>query len=381
MLFEEVTQHIDGRRVAVITNSTALTSDLRHIIDVLGSYDNLRLVAIWSVEHGLWNGIQNGGDPPHAHKRTGTPVRSIVSFERLPNREMLQDIDVVIYDILNAGVRWFGNIYNMVYAMQGCAEAGKPLVVLDRPNPINARVVAGKVLDSRFRSGIGLFPIPIRYGLTDGELALLINAEYHIGARLAVVPMRGYRRGMWYDQTGLPWVEPAPNLPTLDSLVAYPATCIFEGTNVSEGRGTTHPFECIGAPWIDAWDLADELNGRGLCGIYFRPTQFTPTFQKYATRVCQGVRLHVTDRESFDSVACAVHLIHAVWKLYGQHLTWRASGSNPDVYVTDILMGTDSVRKGVTSGMSPDDVTRGWDEEASQFAAMSRKYWLYERGE
>ena len=379
VLFEEITQLIDGRRVALITNNTAVTSDLRDIVEVFHDYENLQLTRIWSVEHGLYNGIQNGGDQPFNHRTSGTPVRSIVSFDRLPSKAMLDDVDVVFYDILNAGVRWFGNIYNMVYAMQGCAEAGKPIVVLDRPNPINARVTSGKVLDPRFKSGIGLFPIPMRYGMTDGELGLLINKEFGIGARLTVVPMRGYQRDMWYDETGLPWIEPAPNLPTLESLTVYPATCLFEGTNVSEGRGTTHPFEFIGAPWIDGWDLARNLNKRGLPGVYFKETEFSPTFQKYAARLCSGIRIHVQDRDEFEPIATGLHILHAINELYKDDLTWRSSSAKPDLYTSDIILGTNEIRKGILDGKDPDALMEGWGEEVEQFKDISRKYWLYER--
>jgi beta-N-acetylhexosaminidase len=261
----------------------------------------------------------------------------------------------------------------MAMAMEACAEYDVSFAVLDRPNPIGGLALEGNILSPEFRSFVGYFPIPIRHGLTMGELARLYRDFFHIRVRLNVVSMVGWRRDMWFDDTGLQWVMPSPNMPTLTTAIVYPGTCLFEGTNVSEGRGTTKPFEFIGAPWIHAPSLADELNGLSLADVEFRPVYFIPTFAKYKGQSCGGVQVHVLDRERFAPVRTALNMIDTVRHIYPYEFQWR--GGNRPFF--DLLMGTDQVRKQMSSDESADSIVNSWGDELLEFSENRRSYLLY----
>jgi uncharacterized protein YbbC (DUF1343 family) len=314
ILIEKHLDLIKGKKIGIVTNHTGILPDGRHIVDVLNEIEGVKIVALFGPEHGIRGEVPDGKSISHGvDAKTGIPVFSLYGDVKKPTEEMLKDIDVLIFDIQDVGARFYTYISTMSYCMEACAEMGKKFIVLDRPNPIRGVYVDGPILEPRFKSFVGLHPIPVAHGMTVGELAKMFNDEgwlkNAVKADLTVVKMENYSRRMWFDQTGLPWVKPSPNMMTLKTAIVYTATCFIEGTNVSEGRGTQHPFEWIGAPWIDGEKLAKELNNYKLPGVKFEPISFTPTDiekvtvdPKYEGEKCGGVYLNVYDREKFEPV-------------------------------------------------------------------------------
>ncbi len=308
-----------GKRVGLITNPTGITSDFQSSIDVLSKKTNL--VALFSPEHGVRASIQAGAHvDTYVDELTNITVYSLYGKSKKPSKEVMDNIDIMCIDIQDNGSRYYTFIYTMAYAMMACSEFNKEFVVFDRPNPINGVKVEGNHLDvEKYRSFVGYYDLPQRHGLTMGELAKLFNEEFKIGCKLHIIPMIGWMRKMDFEDTNLPWVLPTPNIPTIATAYAYNATCIFEGTNVSEGRGTTTPFELVGAPWLNAEKLADELNSYGLKGVYFRPQWYTPTFAKYQNELCGGVYLHITNRKTFDTMKTSWTMLHHIRTIYSEH--------------------------------------------------------------
>ena len=293
---------------------------------------------------------------------------------------MMRDVDTLLYDLQDVGTRVYTFIHTMAYCMEACAQFGKRMVVLDRPNPINGRQVEGNLLGDRFRSFVGLHPLPMRHGMTVGELALLFNREFGIGCDLTVVAMKGWKRAMWFDQTDLPWVMPSPNVPTLDSAIVYPGMVLVEGTRLSEGRGTTRPFEFVGAPYIGARRLAEELNSLDLPGIHFRPAYFQPTFQKWAGQTCGGVQLHVRQREIFEPYLTGVAVLVTIRKLHPEQFEWREP---PYEYELDrlpieILCGSRGIVDLIEGGASPEQIRDSWRSDVANFMKQREPYLLYE---
>ncbi len=367
-----------GRGVGLITNPTGVTHDLQSGVDVLFRHPDCRLVALFGPEHGLRGDAQAGAPvETTADPRTGLPVYSLYSVTRQPTPEMLRDVDLLIVDLQDGGVRFYTYLWTMAYAMQAATRQGIPILVLDRPTPLSGEILEGPILDPAFASFVGLYPIPIRPGMTIGELARLFNAEYGIGAELDVVRCQGWRRSLWFDQTGLPWVMPSPNLPTLDSLTVYPGTCLIEGTNVSEGRGTTRPFELIGAPWVDAYRLAEAMNALELPGVRFRPVYFTPTFSKYQGELCAGIQLHVCDRLALRPVAIGVHLIQVLRRLHPERFAWRPPWEPGGRWPIDLLAGSDALRRQIEADVPADEIIASWEPGLREFAARRQPYLLY----
>ncbi len=367
---------IAGHRVGLITNPTGVDCSLRSTVDLLHESEAIDLVALFGPEHGVRGAAQAGVTIQAAtDPRTGLPVHSLYGDTLHPTRDMLKGLGALIFDLQDVGVRYATYISTMAYTQAAAMAAGLPFVVLDRPNPITGTSVEGNVLDSAFASFVGVHPIPIRHGMTAGELACLFAAERG-GPEPVVVEMQSWRREQWFDETGLPWVQPSPNLPTLDSLTLYPGTCLIEGTNVSEGRGTTRPFELVGAPWLDPFQLADHLEGRQLPGVGFRATYFTPTFSKHAGQMCGGVQAHIIDRNALRPVELGMHLLHAIRSLNPDAFTWieRPDGGS----FVDLLLGSDRPRLDLTVGAGVDEVTAGWAEQAGAFAERRRPFLLYE---
>lgn len=375
VLLAERLDLVQGKRVGLITNPTGVRADLTGGIDALHAQAGVKLAALFGPEHGVrgqaqaGEAVQSGTDP-----RTGVPAYSLYGNVRQPTAEMLRGIDILLFDIQDVGARFYTYIWTMALAMQAAAKHGVPFVVLDRPNPIAGIAVEGPVLERRFESFVGMYPIPVRHGMTAGELARLFNAEYGIGAELTVVPAQGWRRELWFDQTGLPWIMPSPNMPALETATVYPGTCFVEGTSLSEGRGTTRPFELIGAPWIDPYTLADDLNARGLPGVRFRPVYFAPTFSKHAGQTCGGVQLHVIDRQAFRPVAAGVHLLDAARRRWRERFQWQQSGSS---FSIDRLAGTDALRLALDRGVPPGEIVASWEEGVRGFLQLRQKYLLY----
>jgi uncharacterized protein YbbC (DUF1343 family) len=382
ILIEKHLDLIKGKKIGIVTNHTGILPDGRHIVDVLNEIEGVKIVAFFGPEHGIRGEVPDGKSISHGvDAKTGIPVFSLYGEVKKPTEEMLKDIDVLIFDIQDVGARFYTYISTMSYCMEACAEMGKKFIVLDRPNPIRGVYVDGPILEPRFKSFVGLHPIPVAHGMTVGELAKMFNdegwLENAVKADLTVVKMENYSRRMWFDQTGLPWVKPSPNMMTLKTAIVYTATCFIEGTNVSEGRGTQHPFEWIGAPWIDGEKLAKELNHYKLPGVKFEPISFTPTDiekvtvdPKYEGEKCGGVYLNVYDREKFEPVKVGVYILYALKKLYPDKFKWRTAGQ-------DRLWGTDKVRLMIDEGKKPDEIIKTWEDDIKKFLSIRQKYLLY----
>lgn len=372
---ENVDSYMDvfkGKRVGLITNATGVDRQFASSADVLGA--RVKLVALFAPEHGLrGSAVAGAAISQEKDVKTGLPIYSLHGDVRKPTAAMLKNIDVLAFDIQDIGARSYTYIYTMAYAMQSAKEQDKTFVVFDRPNPIGGEKVEGGLLQSAYSSFIGLYPIPIRHGLTVGELAKLFNEEFGIGARLVVIPMSGWKRSMLQEDTGIPWVMTSPNIPTPDSALIYPGTGLFGGSNVSEGIGTTRPFELVGAPWLDGKKLADKMNAYKLPGVYFRPAYFTPQWGKYQGRLCNGVQIHLTDRRSFAPVAVGVYLIHAVRELGGSQFKWNMP-KEKERWMIDLYEGGTELRQGKGSASA---LLERWDQEAVEFQKRSARYRLY----
>ena len=386
-----------GRRVGLVTNPTAVDARLRSSAELLRAHPEVNLVALYGPEHGVRGDAQAGEYVPfYRDPHLGLPVFSLYGETQRPPADMLtridaymreydtrhdgktveprmlESIEVMVFDLQDVGTRVYTYVATMAYAMQAAAEAGIPFVVLDRPNPITGAALEGPVLRfPEYSSFIGLYPVPLRHGMTAGELARLFNARFlPRPADLTVVPMAGWRRGDWFEATGLPWVLPSPNLPSVDAAVVYPGQVMLEGTNLSEGRGTTRPFELCGAPWLDGYVLARDLNALDLPGVRFREAWFTPTFSKFAGQRCGGVQLHVRDREAFRPVLTTIALLAEVRRLGGDRLEFHA-----DYF--DRVLGQPSVREGLLAGVPAAVLAAEWAPELRAFAALRTEYLLY----
>jgi len=371
---------VRGLRVGLIANPTAVTADLRHASLAMKASRAFRLAALFGPEHGVWGDTQDLIEVDDTRDpATGLPVRSLYGPTRAPSAAMLEGLDALVFDVQDVGSRYYTFIYTMLHALEACAHHGRRLVVLDRPNPLGGEAVDGNVLDPAYRSFVGLHPLAARHGMTVGELALLFREERGLDVDLVVEPMTGWRRAMRFEDTGLPWVMPSPNMPTVDTAVVYPGGCLVEGTNLSEGRGTTRPFELVGAPWLDPWKLARDLSREGLPGVAFRPACFRPTFQKHAGALCGGVQVHVTERRSFGAFLAYLLLIHHARRQAPERFAWRRP---PYEYERvkrpfDVLCGTDRVRKAIEAGVSPRRLAPGWRRELSAFRRRRSKHLLY----
>jgi uncharacterized protein YbbC (DUF1343 family) len=342
LLLEHGHPQLAGLRCGLIANHTSIDGNLQSGIDLLHASSQIELAALFGPEHGVRGDAQAGAQVQNAvDQRTGLPVYSLYGDTERPTPEMLTGLDALIFDIQDLGVRYGTYLSTMVEAMHAAAENGVRFAVLDRPNPINGIAIEGPLVEDGFASFVGAHPVPIRHGMTLGELALLIAAERG-WPEPVVVPMEGWTRGIWFDQTALPWVQVSPNLPTLDSLTVYAGSCLFEGTNLSEGRGTTRPFEYVGAPWIDPFAFAGRMARAGLEGYAFRPASFTPTFSKHAGTVCGGLQIYVIDRESAQPVALGVELIRVAQELSGDAFEWRSNEQGAPFI--DLLYGSDRLR-------------------------------------
>ena len=340
----------------------------------------MRLTALFGPEHGIAADAQDLVEVGHSRDRaTGLPVYSLYGETRVPTQAMLEDVDAMVYDVQDVGSRYYTFVYTMLHVMEACAREKKRVVVLDRPNPLGGEVVDGNLLELEYLSFVGMHPLVVRHGMTTGELALLFREELGLDVDLRVVPMKGWRRPMHYEDTGLPWVLPSPNIPTVDTAFVYPGGCLIEGTNLSEGRGTTRPFELVGAPWLDAHALERALDAERLPGVRFRAAAFTPTFQKHQGVLCHGVQLHVHDRERFPAFLTYLLLIHHARRQDPKRFAWR---DPPYEYERvklpiDILAGSDRVRKAIEQGVSPKQLASGFRKDAAAFRRRRRKYLLY----
>ncbi len=364
----------EGKRVGLITNPTGVNSELESTIDIL--HRKVNLVRLFSPEHGVRGDIQAGETVEnYVDESTSLPVITLYGKNKKPSKEMLEDIDILAMDIQDVGSRLYTYLYTMSYCMQGCAQFGKTFVLFDRPNPIGGESVEGNMIQEGFTSFVGLHPITYRYGLTIGELAEFFNKEFHIQCDLKVIPMEGWTRSMFYEDTNLAWILPSPNMPTVDTAFVYNATCIFEGTNISEGRGTAKPFEFVGAPWLNAGRLAEVMNDLKLEGVAFRPAYFTPTFSKHLNELCRGIQLHVTNRRTFCAVKTGLHLLEEIKRMSGEKFQFLPAFSEKGKPMIDYNTGSDYIR---TQDFSAKEVYEQWKKEEEEFKHRKVKYHIYE---
>ncbi|MCG6920267.1 MAG: DUF1343 domain-containing protein [Acidobacteria bacterium] len=370
---------VRGLRVGLLANPASITSNLVHASLAIARLRGVRLVALFGPEHGITADAQDLVEVGHSRAATGLPVHSLYGETRVPTPEMLAGLDAVVVDLQDVGSRYYTYVYTLLHVLEACAREGKRVIVLDRPNPLGGVVVDGNVLGPDYRSFVGMHPLPVRHGLTVGELALMFRQELGLDVDLHVVRMRGWRRGMHFEDTALPWVLPSPNMPTPDTAFVYPGGCLLEGTNLSEGRGTTRPFELVGAPWLDGPALARALERERLDGVGIRPASFTPTFQKHAGRLCHGVQVHVLDRKSFSAFLTYLLLIHHARRQDPEQFAWREPPYEYELVKPpiDILAGTDRVRRTIDAGRSPRTLAPGWRKQQDVFRRRRKRFLLY----
>jgi uncharacterized protein YbbC (DUF1343 family) len=366
--------------VGLLVHPASINRQLAHASSLFHKSSKFALKAFFGPQHGIrgenqdnmieWQGFRD--------IRTGLPVYSLYSETRKPSLSMLADIDALAIDLQDVGSRYYTFVWTMDLCMQACAELGKSVVVLDRPNPVNGSIVEGNILLPAFASFVGLRPIPVRHGMTIAEMALYLKNEFYPSLDLHVIRMSGWKRSQWFDETGLPWVMPSPNMPAIETALVYPGICLLEGTTLSEGRGTTRPFEIFGAPFIDADMLAASLNELKLPGVQFRPLFFEPAFQKHAGKICGGAQIHILDRKKFKPFKTGVGALSTIRRLYPDEPIWK----NPpyeyerEKMPIDILAGTDRLRIMIDAGEALDSMEEWWQAECSAFSRQVRKQYL-----
>lgn len=369
------------QRVGVVSNPASVDADFRHIVRAVASDREMTLAAIFGPQHGYRADVQDnmietahGRDPSR-----DVPVYSLYSETREPTAEMLKGVDVLVIDLQDVGSRIYTFIYTMANCLRGARKHGVPVIVTDRPNPIGGDTIGGPMLVKGFESFVGQFPIPLQHGMTMGELARFFNDVFSIGADLSVVPMEHWRRAMHFDETGLPWIMPSPNIPTLETAVVYPGAVLFEGTNISEGRGTTRPFELIGAPWVDAESLAKKLATYDLPGVHFRPVVFEPTFQKHAKQACGGCQIHVLDRAEFLAVDSAIAVLVEMRAQKPGKFEWRPPPYEyeHEKLPFDILAGSSELRQQIEAGLPVRTISYSWAQEHERFNTTRAPFLLY----
>ena len=370
-----------GARVGLICNQASVDHSLNHAADLLRSEKGINLTALFGPQHGIRGEVQdNMVETEHTiDKATGVPVFSLYSETRDPTEEMLKDVDVLVFDLQDVGCRIYTFIYTLANCMRVAGRLGKKVIVCDRPNPISGDYIEGNILEASYASFVGQFPIATRHGMTVGELALMFEKQFGIACEVEVVPMLGWERADWLDDTDVPWVMPSPNMPTLDSATVFPGTVHLEGTQVSEGRGTTRPFEIIGAPYIDGDELTLYLRGMGLPGVFFRSCGFRPTFQKHAEEICGGVQIHVTDRRSFRPVITGIAIVKAIYELYPEDFRWK---DPPYEYVFDknpfdVVAGSGVLRGQIEDRASIDQIQESWLAPLDEFQGLRQNYLIY----
>jgi uncharacterized protein YbbC (DUF1343 family) len=372
---------LKGLRVGVLANPASIDQRFRHIADLLAQSGDCKLTAIFGPQHGYRSNLQdNMIESPHGKDpRRNVPIFSLYSETREPTPEMLSLIEVLVIDIQDVGARIYTFIYTMANCLRAAARAGIPVIVCDRPNPIGGVAVEGPTLEPGFESFVGQFRMPMRHGMTVAELALLFNDHFGIGAELETVPMQGWTREMYWDATDIPWVMPSPNMPTLDTAIVYPGTVLFEGTMMSEGRGTTRPFELIGAPWLDGEGFAARMNGVGLEGVHFRSVNFEPTFQKHAKVACGGCQIHVTDRNVFEPVKVGASLLREGLGSQPDAFKWREPPYEyeHDKMPIDILAGSPQLREQVEAQVPLSEIVVSWRPGEAEFDQIRKPYFLY----
>lgn len=374
---------VKGKKIGLLAHGASVTSTFKWVPQVFSEHDQVDLVQLFGPEHGVFGtaqdmeGVENCIEPI-----TGIPVASLYgrTVESLkPKENDLKTIDVLVCDLQDVGTRFYTYVYTMAFCLEACAKMNIPVIVLDRPNPLGGDRIEGNVLtDLSFRSFVGWYSLPVRHGMTIGELAKMWNATENFNCDLTVIPMQNWKRSFYYDQTGLRFVPPSPNMPTLDTALVYPGGCLIEATEVSEGRGTTMPFEWMGAPYMNAGILTEELNGLNLSGVHFRPFHFKPSFQKWAGQECCGVQLHVTDRQNYDSYTVGLYVIQTMKKLFPE-FSWREKAYEfvEDIPAIDLLVGGSWFRETLEDKASIQQHCQQFAEQCQVFAKDRKEFLLY----
>ena len=375
----------NGKRVGLLCNQASIDKNFKHAIEIFFQMHKrgvIKLNALFGPQHGIWGHTQDnmiewkGG---YKDKQTGVRIYSLYGEHRKPTSDMLQDLDVMVIDLQDVGARYYTFIWTMALCMEACSESGIEVIVLDRPNPIGGVEIEGTLIDSDFRSFVGLHSLPIRHGLTIGEIAKYFRDKYYPKCLLEIVEMAGWKREMYFDDCLLPWAIPSPNIPTEQSTIVYPGMCLLEATNISEGRGTTRPFENFGAPWMNSWEFSEKLNSLNLPGVYFRPFQFQPTFNKYQNELCEGCFIHVTNRDTFKPFLTGIAIIAETVKQYLDNFFWKDPPYEYEYEKMpfDILVGNSWTREMINAGRSVKEMAEKWEEELESFKQTRASYLMY----
>jgi uncharacterized protein YbbC (DUF1343 family) len=375
------TSRLNGLKVGILTNPASVDHEFRHIVDRLGGASDFDLAAIFGPQHGFRSDLQdNMIETPHTmDPARGVPIFSLYSETREPTKEMLDLIDVLVIDLQDVGARIYTFIYTMANCLRAAAKTGTPVIVCDRPNPIGGLQVEGPMLEPGFESFVGQFPIPMRHGMTVAELAKLFNEHHGIGAPLEIAPMESWSRELYFNDIEIPWVMPSPNMPTLETAIVYPGTVLFEGTMISEGRGTTRPFELIGAPWLDGVALTERMRSLNLNGVHFREVVFEPTFQKHARTPCGGCQLHLKSRWDFEPVKVGAALLRECYGLAPEQFQWRTPPYEyeHDKMPIDILAGSTTLREQIENQTPIEEIAGSWQAGVRAFKELREPYLLY----
>ncbi|MGH7782303.1 MAG: exo-beta-N-acetylmuramidase NamZ family protein [Candidatus Binatia bacterium] len=373
---------IRGMRVGLVCNqASVLPETFQHAADVFAASADFTLTTLFGPQHGIRGDVQyNMIETPHVlDPRTGIMVYSLYSETREPTAEMVKDLDAIVVDLQDVGCRIYTFIYTMANCMRAAKKFGKKVIVCDRPNPIGGNGVEGNITEDAFKSFVGQFELPMRHGMTIGELARMFNEHFGIGCDLEVVEMTGWSRDMWGDETGLPWILPSPNIPDVDTCVVFPATVHVEGTELSEGRGTTLPFFLNGAPFIDPYAWAEELRKFDFKGVAFREAYFRPTFAEFTGETCGGVQIHVTKRNAFTPVIVGIAMVKTAFDMYPDKFQWRQNAYEYvfDKNPMDVVCGTDKIRKAIEGGVSLREIERDWENGLKAYVEMRKEFLLY----
>ncbi|MBA2493744.1 MAG: DUF1343 domain-containing protein [Acidobacteria bacterium] len=380
-ILDEQINLLKGLRIGLICNPASVNHQFQHAADLFYANPNINLITLFGPQHGIRGDVQdNMIETSHiTDSQTEIPIYSLYSETRQPTEEMLLGLDALVFDLQDVGCRVYTFIYTMANCMRACGKYGKKMFVLDRPNPINGLDIEGNLLELGHESFVGMYPIPMRHGLTVGELAKLFNTDFELHCDLEIIAMDGWNREDYYDETDAPWVMPSPNMPTIDTAVVFPATVYFEGTQISEGRGTTRPFEIVGASYINAQEYADALTLLELSGVIFQPISVLPTFQKFAGENCGGVFLHITDRKAFEPVITGLAMIKTVFNLYPNYFKWK---NPPYEYVYDrnpfdVIAGSTKIREFIEQGKTINEIKMFWQKDVKEFYRTRKEYLLY----
>lgn len=384
VLLRDAAKPLQGKRIGVVCNQASIAKDGTHILDALiklAPTAKFEIRAAFGPQHGIWGHTQDNMIEWEGYKdpRTGLQFYSLYGEHREPTRKMLEGIDLLLFDVPEVGARYYTFIWTLALCMKACEPLGIPVVVLDRINPIGGEKVEGTVLEPKFTSFVGLHPLPLRTGMTMGEIGRYLRSRFFPKTIIDVVQIEGWKRKQYFDETDLLWAMPSPNMPAVETALVYPGMCMIEGTRVSEGRGTTRPFETFGAPYIDGWKLSERLNALTLDGVYFRPVQFEPTFQKHAKVACEGCFIHVLDRQAFEPVLTTVAIVQEIVRKWGDKFEWLPP---PYEYETvkmpiDILAGNDWLRPSIQNLVPLQDIRERMNAECESFAPMRKEALIY----